>query len=230
MTGFKDGDTEFAERQEVYRQLTSVIPNTVLLYRPIIQNQNDSQNLMETMLGLCLETNTCLVYSGFYDNFEGTVRKQLATETEELLLYLARKAKVTIFPKSACATSHLLKTQCFAHIDNTPNHLDVITNLYSDRFDRRSFLLKQGTRGDHNFVRFITGRSPLINSPEDHDFLSIQFKQPLLCSSSWFSWSHVVQCDIGCWYCLTEYVFPDSKKPEFIGCNPSAIAVGLSKD
>lgn len=230
LTGFDEGGTEFTERQEAYRQLASVIPNTVLLYRPIIQNENDSRNVMETMLGLCRETDTCLVYTGLYVDYEGAKRKQLATETEELLLHLAKKAEVSVFPKSACATSHLLKTQCFAHVDNAPKYLDVIASLYGDRFDQRLFLLRQGTPGDRNFVRFITGSSPSICGPARHHFLSIQSEHPLLCSSSWFSWSQIVPCDIGCWYCSTEYVFPECKKPEQIGCNPAAIPDGVSKD
>lgn len=225
LTGFDEGGTPFTDRQGIYRQIAAIMPNTVLLYRPIIPNKNDAHCVVDTLLEICRETETCLVYTGLYVEHNGIKSKHLASETERLILDVAKNKGIPIFSKSACATSHLLRTHCFAHVSKPPDCLDIVSNLYGDRFDNSLFSLTQGTPGDRNFVRFITGRNPSLTGVSSrHHFLSIQSSDyPLLCSSSWFSWSRIAPCDIGCWYCSTEYVFPECKEPEQIGCNPIAI-------
>jgi hypothetical protein len=229
LTGLDEGGTPFSQRQEAYRQIAATMPNTVLLYRPIIPNRNDTHKFIVALLEICGETKTCLVYTGLYVEHDGIKSKHLAPDTESLILGIAESKGVSVFSKSACATSHLLATCCFAHVNNPPDCLDIVGHLFGGRFDKSLFLVTQGTLGDRNFVRFITGCSPSLSGVSKHHFLSIPSEHPLLCSSSWFSWSQIVPCDIGCWYCSTEYVFPECREPERIGCNPIEICVQLNQ-
>lgn len=220
LTGMEEGGIPFPERIQIYKELAQLKSHTVLLYRPIIQGYNDSLKIIKTMVDLCGVTGTRLVYTGFYNQKK---EKFLDPGTEAKIVQYAKEMGVGNFPKSACATSDILGDVCYAHVNEGPMNLKLIRKLYDIEDQDGKIVLPYGTPGDRNFIRFITHTNATINKSEPYHFLSLQTEVPLLCSSSWFSWSQIVPCSIGCWYCSTEYVFPECKEPKQIGCNPVEI-------
>lgn len=217
LTGMDEGGTPFKERVEVYKELARIMPHTVLLYRPIIKDCNDSLEIIKSIMDICKETGTNLVYTGFYDQNK---EKFLDYRTEAKIVQYANEMGVKIFSKSACATSAILGNVCFAHVNEEPINLGLIRELYNIEDEDGNIILPYGTPGDRNFIRFITHSNVAILERKSYHFLSIAGGVPFLCSSSWFSWSQITPCTIGCWYCSTEYVFPECKESRTIGCNP----------
>jgi hypothetical protein len=224
MTGFSEGGMSFAQRLKVYERLSAIVPNTVLLFRPIIEGRNDSDKIIRTMLAACRQTATCLVYTGFYVQRGQNRYKYLSKKTEAMLVRIAEEVGVKVFPKSSCATQHLLGGCCFTHVDGAPLHLPVLRRFYLVDENEAQPVVRNISAGDRNFIRFICHANVSVEISASYHFLTILSPGPLLCSSSWFSWSRIVDCSIKCWYCSTEYVFPECKQPESIGCNPSSLA------
>lgn len=221
-TGLNEGNVSFDQRLDTFTQLSNLLSNVVLLFRPIVEGQNDSPELIRIFADLCQKTSSCLVYTGLYISEGGRENKKvLKPDTEKLILDICHEKKVPVFPKSSCATKHLLGCCCFAHVNEGPYDVDVAKYFYDVKYDSGELLLDHGTPGDLNFLRFITHKNPTILKRSPYHFLSLPTTMPLLCSSSFFSWSRVVPCDIGCWYCSADYVFPECKQPMVIGCNPA---------
>jgi hypothetical protein len=221
LTGMNEGGISFEERVGVYEKLVKTVPNLVLLFRPVIKGHNDSKEMINSIVKVCSDTNTRLVYTGFYNEKK---EKILDKDTEREIVNCADEKDVKVFSKSACATSDISGDVCFAHVNRLePFNLDFVKQFYDLEVNNEQIILMDGTPGDCNFVRFVTRKKTVLRDGDLHHFLSLGTDIPLLCSSSWFSWSDIVPCSMGCWYCSAEYVFPECKEPKQIGCNPVEI-------
>jgi hypothetical protein len=220
MTGFSEGGIPFRDRLANYRQLSGAVPRLVLLFRPVVPNSNDSDEIINTLVSLCAETKTHLVYTGIYVDDGSAKRKFLPPETEKRILEHCQEQKVHAFPKTACAAAHILGSPCYAHVREAPVNLALAKRFYDLEEDNQGLMLAKGTPGDLNFIRHLTHTKVTIRSVNRYHFLSLRTAVPLLCSSSWFSWSRVIPCAMHCWYCCADYVFPECRTHNEIGCNP----------
>ena len=222
LTGFNEGGVPFQQRIKVYMRLAKVMPNVVLLFRPIIAGKNDNPEIIQQMIEICKESTTPLVYTSLYTEESGKVKKCLNTGVEELIIKEAAKQGVKVFPKSACATKYIIDLDiCYAHVKQKPRNLDLLEIFYSFKIENGTVILQSGTHGDYNFVRFITHSNPRVINEKKERFLSFT-SFPILVSSSWFSWAKITPCEINCDYCLID-IYPESIKPEKIGCDPAHI-------
>lgn len=53
LTGFDEGGTPFKGRMRAFSNLAKLMPNVVLLYRPIIAGQNDKPEIIKKMVRIC---------------------------------------------------------------------------------------------------------------------------------------------------------------------------------
>jgi hypothetical protein len=147
----------FKQRTKAYLRLAAMMPNVVLLFRPIIADKNDSPEMIRRMVEICKKSKISLVYTALYVKDEAKVTKDLRMGVEEQIIKEAAKQGVRVFSKSACATQDILGLDiCYAHVNEKPQNLDLLILFCSFKVGNDVVILKSETRGDRNFIRFFT--------------------------------------------------------------------------
>jgi len=229
LTGFDEGGVPFQQRVKAFKRLAEIMPNVVLLFRPIIVGRNDNPEIVKQMIDICKETTTSMVYTSLYTKEDGKAKKNLATGVEKLIIKKAAEKGIKVFPKSACAAKYVLDLDiCYAHVKQKPQNLDILRLFYTFKMENDVVSLHSGTHGDYNFVRFITHSNPEIINEKKERFLSFT-SFPVLISSSWFSWAKITPCEINCDYCLID-IYPESIEYKKIGCDPVYMSKLITKN
>lgn len=223
LTGLNEGGYSFKERENTIYKLYDQFGQMSIMFRPFISGRNDSIENIDRIIKIAAETGKVIIIGGLHDNNK---RKFIDEKKYDEIINLCEKYSVTFHNKTSCAASSQFEIPCWVHHLGTPKNVDALKKLnYKFEILDNSVILNEATAGDLNFIRMLTGsRVGTYKLLNNYNILSCSSDRKYLeCTSSWFSWSHNVPCEIACDYCIINNIEYLSGKNRFIGCFPADI-------
>lgn len=231
ITGLNEGRIRLNERVDTLRSLRDVTQNMVILVRPVIPGKNDRFETLAHLTDIACEFTDKIVYGG-YKPPEGSKSLPILADLERKVKTYAREQGLSVFEKSACALSDLLDLPCYAHLNEEfPRAVgvQVLRRLgYDFRVEGRNILMREGTKGDVNFFRFLAGKNPVLErtTPTNQLSFSRGTEKIFEATSSYFIWARgLTQC-YGCDYCILDNPGFEPPRIKEVGCNPRELING----
>lgn len=201
-----------AEYFENYLRVSDVFPRTVCTLRPIIPRRNDDMRMLAPIVELVSRGRRLLHHGGYRDPAVEGSRKYEYPELLSELTAFCDESNVRLFGRCSCLVASVTGRACVPHSTNQARNLDVLAALGYD-FTHSSGVTKlQGflgnptvTKGDVAFASHITASAQVKGegaSASEVMSLKAEDGAPLVCTSSWFSWSRQVPCELSCDYCF----------------------------
>lgn len=223
LTGLDEGGYSFDERVRTIYKLFDEYGQISIMFRPFIAGRNDSEENIDRIVKVASETGKVLILGGLHDQNK---RKIMDKRKKDQIIEKCILHNVTYHNKTSCAAATQFKIPCWVHDLKQPKNVDVLNKLgYRVQCDGSMVTLHEATLGDLNFVRLITGtRVGTYKLSSNYNILSCSSpKRYFECSSSWFSWSRNVACEIACDYCIINEIEYLSGSNRLIGCFPADI-------
>ncbi|MDG4788033.1 hypothetical protein O7626_19160 [Micromonospora sp. WMMD1102] len=222
LTGLDEGGISFDERLRFIAALTGLFRNVFVFTRPIIRRRNDSPEHLRRLAQAAAELTGQLVLGGLHD---AKKRKQIERPVELRLLDYCDELGVRAFHKTSCAAAWTRQRRCWVHDIGAPGKIDVAASLgYRLQVGDDRVVLHEGSTGDINFVRMLTGAEVYVdNLLSNYNLLTIGAPRKLEMTSSWFAWSENIDTCLDCSYCIIKQIEYLKKMQVRIGVHPTRL-------
>lgn len=223
LTGLDEGGIGFPERLRFIAEIKEVFPDTFVFTRPIIRRRNDDPATLRKLAGAAADLTGQLVLGGLHD---AKKRKQLDLSVEQFLIEACDRLGVRTFFKTACAGAWTSGRPCWVHDLGEPRNLDVLASLgYRVTADGPVVRLPEGTTGDINFIRMVSGADVYVDRLlSNYNLLTMPTGvRKLEATSSWFAWSENIDTCLDCNYCIIKQIEYLKKMRVRIGVHPTRI-------
>ncbi|HEV7658115.1 MAG TPA: hypothetical protein VGP36_25735 [Mycobacteriales bacterium] len=223
LTGLDEGGIDFPERLRMIAALRELFPNTFVFTRPIIRRRNDDPATLTKLAQAAADLTGQLVLGGLHD---AKKRKQLDLSVEHFLIEACERLGVRTFFKTACAGAWTSGRPCWVHDLGEPHDLDTLTGVgYRATVDGLLVRLPEGTTGDINFVRMVSGADVYVERLlSNYNLLTMPTgRRKLEATSSWFAWSENIDTCLDCNYCIIKQIEYLKKMRVRIGVHPTRI-------
>lgn len=223
LTGLDEGGIDFPERLRMIAAVRELFPDTFVFTRPIIRRRNDDPATLTKLARAAADLTGQLVLGGLHD---AKKRKQLDLSVEHFLIGACDRLGVRTFFKTACAAAWTSGRPCWVHDLGEPHDLDVLASLgYRVAVDGSLVRLPEGTTGDINFVRMVSGADVYVERLlSNYNLLTMPTgPRKLEATSSWFAWSENIDTCLDCNYCIIKQIEYLKKMRVRIGVHPTRI-------
>ncbi|MCU1496876.1 MAG: hypothetical protein JWM47_829 [Acidimicrobiales bacterium] len=223
LTALDEGGISFTDRTRMIEELTTIFANVMVFTRPIIAGRNDDPATLRRLVEVAEHATGHLVLGGLHDRFKN---KYIDFSVEDTLIDLCDAAGVKSFHKTSCAGAYAHGMPCWMHELGDPRNSDVAQTFYPQlSWDERGTVLPEGTTGDINFLRLLTGSRVHVESLfSNYNLLTCATGSVKLEStSSWFAWSENIEVCLDCDYCIIKQIEYLKKEKVQIGVHPSRL-------
>jgi hypothetical protein len=223
LTGLDEGNISFPERLRFIEALTAIFPHVFVFTRPIIRGKNDDPANLRRLARAAADLTGQLVLGGLHD---AKKRKRIERPVESLLIEYCDELDVRTFHKTSCAAAWTFERPCWVHEVGAPRNIDAAASLgYQLTVGERDVRLQQGTTGDINFLRMLTGANVYVeNIVSNYNLLTMAAgRRKLEMTSSWFAWSENIDTCLDCSYCIIKQIEYLKKMRVRIGVHPTRL-------
>jgi hypothetical protein len=223
LTGLDEGGIGFDERLRFIEAVHGLFSNTFVFTRPIIRQRNDDPATLRRLAHAAGDLTGQLVLGGLHD---AKKRKRIDHSVEQQLIEYCDELGVRTFFKTSCAAAWLHDRRCWVHDLGVPQNLDVLAALgYRLAADDRTLRIAEGSTGDINFIRMLSGADVYVDRiVSNYNLLTIPTgTRKLEVTSSWFAWSENIETCLDCNYCIIKQIEYLKKMRVRIGVHPTRL-------
>jgi hypothetical protein len=164
-----------------------------------------------------------LVLGGLHD---AKKRKRIEFTVEQQLIDFCDELGVRTFHKTSCAAAWTYGRPCWVHELGTPVNLEAAHLLgYDLLVEPDGVVLREGSTGDINFLRVLTGAEVYVERiVSNYNLLTVRAGvRKLEMTSSWFAWSENIDTCLDCSYCIIKQIEYLKKMRVRIGVHPTRL-------